>query len=87
MPLKVEMKPFMMKEEVKDLEEEPHFFTEEERRKEEEKDEKEKEQHQFFLLPLLATCLVKFLMCTVQVLKEEKEGGEDVIVQQVFKIS
>ena len=32
-------------------------------------------------------CLMKFLMCTVQVLKEEKEGGEDAIAQQVFKIS
>ena len=49
MPLKVEMKPFMIKEEVKDIEEEPCFFTEEERRKEEEKDEKEKEQPHFFL--------------------------------------
>ena len=87
MPLKVEMKPFMMKAEMKDLEEEPRFFTEEERRKEEEKDKKEKERHQFFLLPLLTSCLVKSLMCIVQVLKEEKEGGEDAIAQQVFKIS
>ena len=79
--------PNMMKEEVKDLEEEPCFFTEEERRKEEETDEKEKVQHQFFLSPLLSTCLVKFLMCTVQVLNEEKEGGGDAIAQQVFKIS
>ena len=81
------MKPFMMKAEMKDLEEEPRFFTEEERRKEEEKDKKEKERHQFFLLPLLTSSLVKFLMFTVQVLKEEKEGGEDAIAQQVFKIS
>ena len=81
------MKLFLLKAEMKDLEEEPRFFTEEERRKEEEKDEKEKEQHQFFLLPLLTSCLVKSLMCTVQVLKEEKEGGEDAIAQQVFKIS
>ena len=48
MPLKVEMMPIMMKEEVKDLEEEPHFFTEEEK----EMDEQEKVQHQFFLMPL-----------------------------------
>ena len=75
-----------VKSEKKGLEEEPHFFTEEEK-EEKEMDEQEKVQHQFFLSPLLSTCLVKFLMCTVQVLNEENEGGGDAIAQQVFKIS
>ena len=48
MPLKVEMKPSMTREEKRGLEEEPHFFTEEEK----EMDEQEKVQHQFFLMPL-----------------------------------